>query len=168
MQFGTGTRAAVDERLTILHGLQVQREDPVVVGLGDLEERGDVLDPDVVDERVELAEVRHRPVDHRRDLRGLGHVDDGLRHPSTRLVADERRRLRHEGRVDVGQGEVAALLRQAKRGSAPDAPTGSGDQRHLAFETHALAPSVVEIGGRPALQHARVGRVPAVDSTYFR
>ena len=61
MQFGTGTRAAVEDRLTILPlrrviitraaacipkntALRLIRQDAVVVRLGDLDERRDVLD----------------------------------------------------------------------------------------------------------------------------
>ena len=171
MQFGTGTRAAVDDRLTILprtllhhhprggldpeeHGLQVDREDPIVVRLGDLEEGGDVLDAGIVDERVELAEVRHRPLHHRAELGHLRHVDRRLRHPAPRLVADERRRLGHERRVDVRQREVAPLFRQAQRGGASDAPAGSRDQRHPALETHARLLLWWWVGTRPASREA--------------
>ncbi len=117
--------AAADDR-----ALEVHRDHPVPRLLGAVDERFDHVDPGVVDQHVDLAEL----VDHLREPgahRGdVGHVHADAAGPRAELRADLLRRPRCGSRVQVGDRHRGALLREPGGDRQPDAAGGAGHDAH--------------------------------------
>jgi hypothetical protein len=111
--------------------------------VGDALLRRRIVNPGGVHDDVEATVLRHRVIDERVDLTGVGDVD------GRRTDAFQPRRGRLRGRlVEVsGHDRGGTLGGEPPDDGGADARAGSGDERDLAGEAHRDQPSTKPIAG---------------------
>ena len=131
---------------------EVDREHPVPVLLGMLEEALDRPHPRIVDENVDTAILAEYRLRHCIDTLRPGHVDLD-RGGRTAAAANSPGDAAGAVDIEIGDDHGCAFGSERDADGLTDAPSTAGDESHLSCELHAL----VLLGKFPLVPH----RTPA-------
>jgi hypothetical protein len=114
---------------------EIDGENRIPLGDGELLERRHMLDAGIVDEHVEPAEAVKRHVDHAGDRVGLRHVGTRIGDRNAKIGVDRLlRRFDLLGLAEAVEHDSCACRRERAGDAETDAAGRAGHQRHLSFE----------------------------------
>jgi hypothetical protein len=135
--------------------LEIHRDGPVEIALGEIVDAAHDRKPRIVDEDVDRPEPRGDAVEHARHCIRLRYVGCNRDGPMAGLAEVGDQRVGGIGALAIIDGDRGAGLRERHGNRSPDAARGAGHQRNLVLQVRGDDHDVLRIMRRRARRAAR-------------